>query len=156
MIFNELMNSPEPTLRLVLRTNATTSGLGGLSALVAGGPVDDLLGTGQVGLVRLVGAGLVLFALGVLVVSRLDRGGLIRHVPGISLGDATWVVGSVVAIGLGWFSTGGAVIMAAVAVMVGVFGIEQAVLVRRLGAGAANESGTASHNGSATADARRT
>ena len=156
MTVNELMNSPESMLRLVLRTNATTSGLGGLAALVAGGPADELLGTGQIGLVRLVGAGLVLFALGVVVVSRLDREGLTRHVPGISLGDGSWVVGTVVAIALGWFSTGGALIMAAVAVMVGVFGIEQAVLVRRLAAGADSESSNESSTASAAFHAPRT
>lgn len=135
MTLEELMNAPESTLRLVLRTNATTSGLGGLIALVAAGRVDDLLGTGQVGFVRLVGAGLVLFAIGVALVSRFDRRGLLRHVPGISIGDASWVIGSGVAIALGWFSTSGAIVIAVVAAMVGVFGIEQAMLVRRLGAG---------------------
>jgi hypothetical protein len=160
MTLDNVKHPPESTLRLVLRTNATTSGLGGLAALTAGGPVDDLLGTGQVGLVRLVGAGLALFAIGVAIVSRFDRRGLLRHVPGISVGDASWVAGTIVAITLGWFSTGGAITMAVIAVMVGVFGIEQALLVRRLATGddpmPSGRSSAESPGRTAPVDTRRT
>ncbi len=124
--------SPEVLLRTILRSNATTSALGGIVAAAAPGPVDDLLGTGQLGLVRLVGIGLVLFAALVVATSRLDVGQMRRIVPGISVGDGSWVVGSVVAIALGWFSTGGAVIIGLVALMVGAFGVAQALLVRQL------------------------
>lgn len=125
-------SSPESLLRIVLGANATTSGLGGLIAAVAPGPLDEVLGTGQEGWVRLVGIGLVAFAALVVVTSRLDREQLVRLVPGISLGDGSWVVGTVIAIGLGWFSTSGAVVMGLVGLMVGVFGVEQALLVRAL------------------------
>lgn len=128
-------SSPDSLLRLVLRTNATTSGLGGLVAAVAPGPVDEILGTGQQGWVQLVGIGLVAFAALVVVTSRLDREQLVRAVPAISLGDGSWVVGTVLATALGWFSTGGAVVMGLVGLMVGVFGIEQALLVRGLSTG---------------------
>jgi hypothetical protein len=124
--------SPDALLRIVLRTNATTSGLGGAIAAVAPGPVDEILGTGQQGWVRLVGIGLVLFAGVVVATSRLDVGQMRRIVPAISAGDGSWVVGSVLAIALGWFSTGGAVVSALVAVMVGAFGIAQALLVHEL------------------------
>lgn len=124
--------SPEALLRIVLRTNATTSGLGGALAAVVPGPVDDLLGTGQQGWVRLIGIGLVLFAAVVVVTSRLDMEQMRRIVPAISAGDGSWVVGSVLAIALGWFSTEGAVVIGIVALMVGVFGLAQAQLVREL------------------------
>jgi hypothetical protein len=128
-------SSPESLLRVVLRTNATTSGLGGFVAAVAPGFVDDILGTGQQGWVRLVGIGLVAFAALVVVTSRLDREQLVRLVPGISLGDGSWVFGTIIAIGLGWFSTSGAVVMGVVGLMVGMFGVEQALLVRSLATG---------------------
>jgi hypothetical protein len=128
-------SSPESLLRIVLRTNATTSGLGGFVAAVAPGPVDEILGTGQEGWVRLVGIGLVAFAALVIVTSRFDREQLVRAVPGISLGDGAWVIGTIIAIALDWFSTSGAVVMGVVGLMVGVFGVEQALLVRTLATG---------------------
>jgi hypothetical protein len=128
-------SSPESLLRIVLRTNATTSGLGGLVAALAPGPLDEVLGTGQEGWVRLIGIGLVAFAALVVGTSRFDREQLVRAVPGISLGDGSWVVGTIIALALDWFSTSGAVVMGLVGVMVGVFGVEQALLVRSLSAG---------------------
>lgn len=119
-------------LRLVLNANATTSGLGGLAAVVLGGPVDELLGTGSVGWVRLVGAGLVMFAAFVAWTARAPRARLIRDTPSISAGDAAWVLGTVVTAALGWYSTTGVVAMGLVAAMVATFGIMQALLVRRL------------------------
>jgi hypothetical protein len=130
---NSSRHSPEALLRIVLRTNATTSGAGGVIAALAPGPVDDILGTGEQGWVRLIGIGLVLFAAVVVSASRLDADQMRRIVPAISVGDGAWVVGSVLAVALGWFSTGGAVVMGVVALMVGVFGLAQAQLVRELG-----------------------
>lgn len=122
----------ESRLRLVLTTNAVTSGLGGLAALALGGPVDSVLGTDAVGWVRVVGAGLVAFAAFVAFVSRSRRARLVREVPIISAGDLAWVAGTMVTIALGWYSASGNVVMGAVAAMVGAFGLTQAVLVRRL------------------------
>ena len=124
--------SPVALLRIVLRTNATTSGLGGFVAAVAPGPLDEVLGTGQQGLVRLVGISLMLFAAVVAVTSQRKEEQMRRIVPAISAGDGSWVVGSVLAIAVGWFSTGGALVIGLVALMVGAFGIAQALLVRRL------------------------
>ena len=122
----------ESRLRFVLATNATTSGLGGVAAVALGGPVDSLLGTGAVGVVRLVGAGLVLFAAFLAFVARSPRSRLVREVPMISAGDLAWVAGTAVTIALGWYSRTGTAVMGAVAAMVGAFGVTQAVLVRRL------------------------
>lgn len=125
----------ERQLRAILFTNATTSGLGGTLALVAGEPVADLLGTEAVTWVRLVGAGLMAFAAFVAWVGRSPRTRLLKETPMISLGDLAWVAGTAASIGLSWFSTRGAVVMAAVAAMVGVFGVSQLVLTRRMGRG---------------------
>jgi len=124
--------SPAALLRIVLRTNAITSGLGGIIAAAAPRPLDDVLGTGQEGWVRIIGIGLVLFAGAVVAVSRLGEVEMRRIVPMISAGDGSWVVGSAVAIALGWFSTGGAVVIGLVALMVGCFALEQMRLVRRM------------------------
>ncbi len=124
--------SDERRLRLVLRSNALTSGLGGLIALAAPGWLDELLGTGRPGWIRLVGAGLVAFAGFVALTSRASTLRLARVAPLISLADAAWVAGSVLTIAAGWYSTSGAVLMASVGVMVGAFSIAQAILSKRV------------------------
>jgi len=122
----------EPRLRLVLTANATTSGLGGLAALLLGEPTAALLGTDEVLWVRLLGAGLVAFAAFVARTARAPRPRLIRDVPSISAGDAAWVFGTIVTVTLGWYSTSGVVVMGLVGTMVATFGTMQAILVRRL------------------------
>lgn len=125
-------SGPETALRAVLTTNAATSGASGAVAMVLAGPVDSMLGTEATVWVRLVGAGLVAFAAVVLLIAHGPAGRLERVTPAVSAGDAAWVIGSIVTIALGWYSTGGAAVMAMVAAMVGTFGIAQAVLVHRL------------------------
>lgn len=119
-------------LRTTLRLNAATSLLGGLAAMAAAGPVDRLLGTGEPGWVRLVGAGLVLFAGGVAATSGATVDRLARRTPVISAADATWVAASAATIAAGWYSAGGTAIVAAVAVAVAAFCARQLILVRRL------------------------
>ncbi len=116
----------------MLRSNALTSGLGGLVAFAAPARLDELLGTGHPGWVRLVGAGLAAFAGVVAWVSRASRPVLVRIAPLISVADAAWVVGTILTIAAGWYSNGGAVLMASVAAMVAGFSIAQATLSRRL------------------------
>jgi hypothetical protein len=122
----------ERQLRLVLRLNAGTSAAAGLVALVFGGALDELLGTGHPGWVRLVGAGLVLFAIDVVLVAGSRPAQLRRLAPIVSVADAGWVAFTVASIVAGWYSAPGAVLMAAVGLMVAGFGIEQFVLARRL------------------------
>ena len=122
----------EQQLRAVLRINAATSALGGLAAAVAPDTLDRLLDTGQPTAVRVVGAGLVSFAAWVFVVARWPAHRLRHEAVSISAGDAAWVVASVVTIALGWYSPGGAIVVAAVAAMVGSFAYRQARLVRRM------------------------
>ena len=125
-------DTDETNLRRALLTNASTSGAGGAAALLFGGPVDALLGTGSTPWVRVVGAVLVAFALFVALTAKATTSWLLAVTPWISGGDLMWVAGTIVTIGLGWYSAAGAVVMALVGAMVGAFGIAQATLARRM------------------------
>jgi Polyketide cyclase / dehydrase and lipid transport len=120
-------------LRNTLRLNATTSGLGGLVAVIAGGPINRLLGTSSPGWVRLAGLGLVVFALDVAALAGSSIRRLNRFTPVVIAGDATWVVASIATIAAGWYSTRGGIVIAGVAAMVATFCVRQFVLTRRLG-----------------------
>lgn len=121
---------PITRLRLVLAVNATTSGLAGLTALVAGERVDNWLDTGHSGWVRIIGAGLVAFALAVIALSHSNEQNLRRWVPAVSMADGGWVAASVATIIAGWYSSSGAVIIGAIAAIVGTFAITQMRLLR--------------------------
>ena len=121
---------PITTLRLVLAANATTSGLAGLTALVAGERVDNWLDTGHPGWVRIIGAGLVAFALSVIALSRSNVQSLRRWVPAVSVADGGWVAASIATIVAGWYSSSGAAIIGIIAVIVGTFAITQMRLLR--------------------------
>ena len=119
------VRSAAQRLRNALRLNAFTSTLGGFVCVMAGGWTSAILGTGHAGLVRLVGLGLVVFAADVAAVggSRMSR--LSRWSPVVSVADAVWVAATVATIAAGWYSTVGVFIVAAVAMMVGGFGVAQ-------------------------------
>jgi hypothetical protein len=121
---------PITKLRFVLTANATTSGLAGLTAVLAGERVDDWLDTANSGWVRVVGAGLVAFALAVIALSRSTVHRLRRWVPAVSLADGGWVAASIATIIAGWYSGTGAAIIGIIAVIVGTFAITQMRLLR--------------------------
>jgi len=106
-------------LRTTLRLNGATSLLGGLVATVAPATLDRLLGTGHAGWVRVVGAGLVFYALGLLVVagSRVPR--VSRWTPYIVGADLAWVLASIVGISAGLFSGPGSAVVITVGLAVG-------------------------------------
>ena len=122
----------EAPLRLVLRINAASSIVVG--ALMAAAPetVDDVLGTGRPGWIRLVGLGLVVFAVFVGWLSTTSPKMMEKLVPQVALGDIGWVVGSVVTVLVGWYSGGGNVVVLAMAVAVAVFAALQWWPWRRL------------------------
>jgi hypothetical protein len=122
----------EPKLRSVLRLNALNSFVfGGLLAAIPE-RIDELLGTGHPGLVRLVGLGLLPFAALCAWLSTRSREMLRRVTPLIVTGDVAWVIASVVTIMLGWYSGGGAVAVLAMAAIVEVFALLQWTTWRRL------------------------
>jgi hypothetical protein len=105
-------------LRGVLTLNAATSTLGGAAAVIAGAQVAELLGTGHADRVRIAGAGLVLFSLGVLALARRPAPTRARLAPVVSVVDLVWVVATVVAIAAGWFATRGDWVMGVVGAVV--------------------------------------
>jgi hypothetical protein len=113
------------SLRNTLRLNAATSMSGGLVSAIAGGWTAKLLGTEYTGLVRLVGVGLMVFAADVAMVGGARISRLIRWAPVVCVADGLWVAATAGTIAAGWFSTSGAVLMAAVGVMVSGFGLKQ-------------------------------
>lgn len=121
---------PITKLRFVLTANATTSGLAGLTALVAGERVDNWLDTAHSGWVRVIGAGLVAFALAVIALSRSNEQSLRQWVPAVSVADGGWVAASIATIIAGWFSSSGAAIIGIIAAIVGAFALTQMRLLR--------------------------
>ncbi|HVM51912.1 MAG TPA: hypothetical protein VM262_01830 [Acidimicrobiales bacterium] len=83
---------PTHRLRTILRANAAISGAAALTCLLFASPVGDLLGTDRTGIVRLVGAGLALFALDVALLSRARDHRLAVGTRAVAVVDAAWTV----------------------------------------------------------------
>lgn len=112
-------------LRNTLRANAATSFCGGFVATLAPGTLDRLLGTGETGWIRLVGIGLIGFALAVGTVGASRTSTMLRATPAITSADTGWSLASAITIAAGWFDTAGAVVVGAVAIVVAVFAARQ-------------------------------
>lgn len=122
-------------LPLVLEVNAATSLAAGAVGLAAGRWSADRLGLDDTRWVRLVGAGLILFALAVAAASRLRGPALARAARLISVADAAWVIGTVAVVAAGVLSTGGVVIAVVMGVGVADLGLAQLWLAGRLSRG---------------------
>ncbi len=106
--------------------NAGFSTITGLAALAFGGPIDGFLGTGLPWLVRLTGIGLLGFAAALVFIARMTDGAKLRaEALAISVADLGWVAGTAVLISLGVFTSGGAWLMAAIAVDVMILAVLQ-------------------------------
>ena len=119
-------------LRTLLRADAAYCAVLGLAAAPAAGAVADLLGPDvPTTVVRVVGIALVLYALDLAVTSRLaDRWQ--RPVAGLAaVGNAAWVLATLVLVVLGAFSTTGAVVALVVALIAAELGVLQLRTLRR-------------------------
>lgn len=119
-------------LPLVLEVNAATSILAGAVGLAAGRWSADRLGLDDTTWVRLVGAGLILFALAVAAASRLRGPALARAARLVSAADAAWVAATVAVVASGVLSTGGVVIALVMGLGVLDLGLAQLWLAARL------------------------
>lgn len=125
--------SAATSLRIVLMTNALSSGAVGVVALVAPGTVDELLGTGRDGWIRLIGGvGFLVFAVAVFELARAPITTRARWAPLVSTFDTAYVIGTILAIVAGWFSTTGNWVMALTALLVTDFAIGQVWFARRV------------------------
>ena len=118
-------SNAEATLRKVLLANTEFSVMTGLAGLVFGGPVAGALGVDQVWLIRMLGAGLVGFAVVVFLIARSPQPMLQRWSREISQADVGWMFGTIAVIFLGWLSTSGAIIMTVIGLAVLGLGIAQ-------------------------------
>lgn len=82
-------------LRSVLAANALVSGLVGAVCTIAADPVADVLGVSRVGLVRLIGIGLVIFAVDLLVLWMVRPRWLVPGARIVAGTDAAWSAGTV-------------------------------------------------------------
>ena len=114
---------PALTLRRWLRANSAFSALSGSAMLVFSGSLPALLGIGVWWVYAAIGALLVLYAAHLWrVAGRLvDRAEILA----IVVGDAVWVLVSVVLLALGVLSSAGIWIVAGVALVIAVFAVMQ-------------------------------
>jgi hypothetical protein len=107
-------------LRNVLRINAVVSGLCGLATALASGWLAEVAGVSTIA-VRVVGVGLVVFAVGVGLASSSRH----RHLPGlarlIGAGDAGWLAATAVLVATGALEATGIGIAAAIGIVVAGF-----------------------------------
>ena len=89
---------PRLTLRFALLLDAVVSGANGVAYLVAAGPIGDLLGL-PAGILRAVGAGFLVYALAVWLVSRRPAS---AAVAAVIAGNVAWVAGSLALAIAGW------------------------------------------------------
>src|SRR5687768_13706482 len=85
------LRHPDPQLRDVLHVNALVSGASGIFATVANEWLGELMGVTPA-VTRLVGVGLVLFAVDVALSARASRDRLVVFTRAIGAADAAWVL----------------------------------------------------------------
>ena len=117
-------------LRTVLRADAVVTGAVGAVALLAAPSLSDLFGTPTV--LRLVGAALLVAAVDIAVLARLD--GRRLALVGTVVGELAlaWVAATAVVIALGLAEPAGVALLAAVALATAAFGVTELRLVKQL------------------------
>lgn len=113
-----------PSLSATLLTNITTSAVAGLALLAAPEPIGEFMGGVASWLCRLIGAGLVLFAIGVYGVQR-SLPGSVRGVGWVLALDIAWVLATpiVMLVFAGQLNLGGHLLLVDVALLVSGFAL---------------------------------
>ena len=122
---NHAVHTAAQRLRNTLRLNAATSMIGGVVAVAVAGPLSRLFETSSASQLRIVGSGLIAFAVGTATLAGCRVQQLARFTPAVIVSDASWALASVATIAMGWYSTGGDLLIGAVAVMVTAFALRQ-------------------------------
>ena len=119
-------------LRTLLRADAALCAVTGVIAAAAAAAVADLLGPDvSTTVVRVVGIALVLYALDLGVTSRMATKWQRPVALAAGVGNVAWVAATIALVALGAFSTAGALVALALAVVVGELGVLQLRAVRR-------------------------
>lgn len=133
LLYMDVTPIDERFVRRALGANATFSLLSGISLALFGGSLAPVLGVELSWVLRIIGGGLLLFALGVAFVAR--RAPLLRSgVAAITLMDLGWVLGTL-GLALLWpaaLNTTGWIAAVLVAFAVALFGATQHLGIRRL------------------------
>ena len=137
------LRSPEVRLRTVLRLNAAVTGVCAAALTIFARPLDDLLGTGRPGAVRITGVALLVFALDVLLIARARRVLLLRGGWCIAAADIAWVVASVVTVAVGWYGAAGNVLVVGAAAVVAALATTEVVALKKVGRTAADRTSAA-------------
>lgn len=128
-----------PSLSATLLVNIVTSAIAGLLLLAAPDPIGAFMGTVAPWLLQLVGAGLVLFALGVFMVRRaLPGSGSTAGVAWVLALDMTWIIATpvVMLVYAQQLSLWGHLLLADVALLVMGFACLERYWLKRMRAGA--------------------
>ncbi len=131
------------SLRNTVRVNVAVSFVGGAVALGAANRLGDVLGAGSHGAIRIVGAGLVVYAAALFAVGAARTSELVRWTLTASVADGSWVAASALAIVFVPFSNVGIAVIVSVAGIVAAVGARQLALRRRVRARASELSGVA-------------
>lgn len=129
-----------PSLSATLLTNLVTSAVAGLLLLVIPSVIGDFMGGVAPWLLQLVGAGLILFALGVFAVRRsLPTSESTSGVAWILALDLTWIIATpvVMLVYAQQLSLWGHLLLADVALLVMVFACLERYWLKRMKAGVA-------------------
>ena len=121
----------EKLLRNALKGNGVFSTLSGIAFIAAAGPIADRIGLAYPWVLMVIGASLLIFAVGLFRNATATDLNLLEARIAVAL-DFAWVLGSVVVVALGILSTTGNWGVAIVADIVLVFAIAQAIGVRRI------------------------
>jgi hypothetical protein len=118
-------DTPERRLRAVLSVNAVTSLTTGAVGLAAAGWWSDRLGIGSTAWTRIVSAGLIVFAIEVLLVARSRPRRLRTGAVAVSVADIAWVAATIAVIAAGALNGTGVALGTAVGLVVADFALLQ-------------------------------
>lgn len=125
------MDDSSRLLRMALKGNALFSLLSGLAMVFFSGRITAFIGISPAVYLTLIGAGLIVFALLVWMLSRLPE--IRKHLVWlVILLDLLWVAGSAVLLLAGIFTPGGNWTVSLLAVVVFGFAVAQYIGLRRL------------------------
>jgi hypothetical protein len=119
-------------LRLVLRANAATSAISGTVGLIGASYWSTKLGVDNIAVTAAVAVGLLVFAVDVVLASRVADEKLPASALLISIADITWVAATAVVVALGLLTPFGTVAAIVIALGVADFAAVQLWLRRRL------------------------